>query len=208
MSTKIHEMLRETNVIPVLAFTEVDETLKIIGNMISGGVTVIELTMRSPVALQTLERAKAEFGDHATLGMGTIMNAQQLKDVRAAGADFGVSPGLTPSLRDAIVDSDLPFLPGVANVSQAMGAQDAGFYFQKFFPAEQAGGAPYLKSIGAVLPDVTFCPTGGVNTKNAPDYLSLTNVGCVGTSALTALAKPDGWDLGAFQAQVAAHLPA
>lgn len=207
MSTDIHTMLEGTQVIPVMAFTEVTPTLRIIENMIDGGLTVIELTMRSAVAIETLRAAKAAFGDAANIGMGTIMTPDQLNEAIDAGADFGVSPGLTPVLQSAIVDSQLPFLPGVANVSQAMSAQEAGFTFLKFFPAEQAGGAAYLKSIGAVLPDITFCPTGGVNPENAPGYLSLSNVACVGTSGLTALAAPNTYERAAFQAKIAAHLP-
>ena len=200
MSAQVTTLIGTTKVIPVLAFTEVASTLKIIENMIRSGVTVIELTLRSPVARETLRAAKSTFGKDAAIGMGTVINAAQLTDIINDGADFGVSPGLTPALQHAILDSGLPFLPGVANVSQAMAAQDAGFKLLKFFPAEQAGGAPYLKSIGAVLPDVKFCPTGGITEANAAAYLALPNVICVGSSALTKRAAEDSYAPDAFDA--------
>lgn len=204
MRPPVRPMLEGTSVVPVLAFREVAPTLRLIGNMIDSGLRVIELTLRSPVAMETLVQAKAQFGDRAAIGMGTILTPEQLRDVVDAGADFGVSPGLTPVLSDAIAASNLPFLPGTANVSQAMAAQEQGFDVIKFFPAEQSGGAGALKAIGAVLPDVLICPTGGVSSKNTKDYLALPNVACVGSSSLTALAAADPFDAAAF-AQELSH---
>lgn len=197
MSDVTH-MLQGTTVIPVLAFNEIAPTLRMIERMIGAGLTVIELTRRSDVARDTLRQAKATFGSDAHIGMGTIMTPVQLQESIEDGADFGVSPGLTPTLRDAICDSGLPFLPGTSTVAEAMAAREAGFEVLKFFPAEQAGGAGYLKAMGAVLPDVKFCPTGGVSEANAADYLALPNVICVGASALSKPALAEPFDAAGF----------
>ncbi len=197
-TTPLDQMLDGTHVIPVMAFSEVDATLDTIGNMIDAGLRVIELTLRSPVARETLRAAKDRFGDRAAIGMGTILTPAQLHDVVADGADFGVSPGTAPRLLDAICEGPLPFLPGVATVSEAMALQERGLDRLKFFPAEQSGGAAALKGMGAVLPDVRFCPTGGVIPANAPRYLALSNVMCVGSSGLSAPAAPGTYDRAAF----------
>ncbi|THH35925.1 bifunctional 4-hydroxy-2-oxoglutarate aldolase/2-dehydro-3-deoxy-phosphogluconate aldolase [Aliishimia ponticola] len=196
--TPARPLLTGTNVIPVLAFSEVAPTLKMIERMIGAGLKVIELTRRSDVARETLREAKAAFGKDALIGMGTILSPQQLDESIDDGADFGVSPGLTPTLMDAIAKTDFPFLPGTSTVAEAMRAREAGFDVLKFFPAEQAGGAGYLKAMGAVLPDVVFCPTGGVSEKNAHQYLALPNVICVGASALSGPASADPFDAAGF----------
>ena len=198
MRPPVLPMIGDTTVIPVLAFTEVAPTLRLIGNMIDAGLTVIELTLRSDVAMDTLRAAKTAFGASAKIGMGTILTSEQLAEVVEAGADFGVSPGLTPHLAEAVQGSALPFLPGVANVSQAMQAVEMGFDVVKFFPAAQSGGPAVIKAIGAVLPDLRFCPTGGVNSETARDYLTLPNVACVGSSGLTAWAAADPFDRDLF----------
>ncbi|MEP4197787.1 MAG: bifunctional 4-hydroxy-2-oxoglutarate aldolase/2-dehydro-3-deoxy-phosphogluconate aldolase [Aliishimia sp.] len=195
----VKEMLAGTTVIPVLAFTEVASTLRMIERMIGAGLNVIELTRRSDVARETLRAATAEFGDAAHIGMGTILTPTQLAETIDDGADFGVSPGLTPALIDAIKASDLPFLPGTSTVAEAMVANAAGFEVIKFFPAAQAGGPSYLKAMGAVLPDVAVCPTGGVSESNAADYLALPNVICVGASALSKPALAEPFDADGFK---------
>ena len=196
--SQVQNMLQGTTVIPVLAFTEVVPTLRMIERMLGAGLKVIELTRRSDVARETLRQAKAAFGADGIIGMGTIMTPDQLAESIDDGADFGVSPGLTPSLTTAIQASALPFLPGTSTVSEAMRAREAGFDVVKFFPAEQSGGAGYLKAMGAVLPDLKVCPTGGVSDKNAQDYLALPNVICVGASALSAPAMADEFDAAGF----------
>ncbi len=201
--TNVTQMLAGTKVIPVLAFTEVASTLKMIERMIGAGLTVIELTRRSDVARETLRQAKAAFGSDAQIGMGTIMTPDMLGESIDDGADFGVSPGLTPALLEAIQGAGLPFLPGTSTVAEAMSANAAGFEVLKFFPAQQAGGAPYLKAMGSVLPDVKFCPTGGVSESNAAEYLSLPNVICVGASALSKPALAEPYDADGFKALIA-----
>jgi len=205
--SKTRDLLAGTQVIPVLAFTEIAPTLRMIERMIGSGLKVIELTRRSDVARETLREAKKAFGADAIIGMGTILNPDQLTQSIDDGADFGVSPGLTPALLDALAASDLPFLPGTSTVAEAMTARAAGFDTLKFFPAEQAGGAPYLKAMGAVLQDVAFCPTGGVSPDNASSYLALPNVICVGASALSAPASADTFDADAFRALIARFAP-
>ncbi len=189
MAQDIREMLKDAKSIPVLAFKSVEEAVNVCSILVDEGLTVLELTMRHPTALDALKAVKAALSDRAVVGMGTITNPEQLVDVINAGADFGVSPGLTPALADAVMESGLPFLPGIATVSEAMAARDAGFSTLKFFPAEQSGGAGFLKGLGAVLPDLKFCPTGGLGAGNASSYLALDNVICFGASAFT---KRDG----------------
>ncbi len=198
--TNVKTMLDGTTVIPVLAFTEVAPTLRMIERMIGSGLRVIELTRRSDVARETLREAKKAFGSDGVIGMGTIMTPDQLQESIDDGADFGVSPGLSPALRAALEGTALPFLPGTSTVSEAMTAHTAGFDVLKFFPAAQSGGPGYLKAMGAVLPGVKFCPTGGVSAENAKDYLKLSNVICVGASALSEPASADTFDSAAFAA--------
>lgn len=194
----VKSMLAGTSVIPVLAFTEVKPTLKMIERMLGAGLRVIELTRRSDVARETLRQAKRSFGADAVIGMGTILTRAQLAESEEDGADFGVSPGLSRDLVAALRECALPFLPGTATVSEAMTARAEGFDVLKFFPAGQAGGPGYLKAMGAVLPDVQFCPTGGVSASNARDYLALPNVICVGASALSEPASADEFDAAGF----------
>ena len=184
-NANIRTMLTGTKAIPVLAFQNAEEAVDICGLLIEEGLHVLELTMRHPSAIDALKAVKHAYGNKATIGMGTITKAGQLKSVIEAGADFGVSPGLTPALADAVQESGLPFLPGIASVSEATIARDYGFDTLKFFPAEQSGGAAFLKSLGAVLPELVFCPTGGLSADNAGTYLKLDNVICFGASAFT-----------------------
>lgn len=178
-------MLTGTKAIPVLAFQSAEEAVDVCTQLIDEGLHVLELTMRHPSALDALKAVKAHLGNHATIGMGTITRAEQLQAVIDVGADFGVSPGLTDTLAIAIQKSGLPFLPGIATISEAMNARDYGFDTLKFFPAEQSGGTAFLKSLGAVLPELVFCPTGGLSADNAENYLRLDNVMCFGASAFT-----------------------
>ena len=148
------------------------------------GVRLLEVTLRTAVAMQAV-RAIADAVDGAIVGVGTITRPEDFDLAIAAGARFGVSPGLTPALIDAARTSGLPMLPGVVTPSDAVAARAAGFMELKLFPAQQAGGLGMLKAMGGPFPDVTFCPTGGVTATSAPDFLALPNVGCVGGSWLT-----------------------
>ena len=171
-------------VIPVVVVNDAADAVPIARALVDGGLPVIELTLRTPMALDAIERIAAEVPD-ILLGAGTIVDTTQPKQALAAGAQFLVSPGSTPSLRAAMRDSGLPHLPGVATVSEVMPLLEDGYTDMKFFPAEPAGGAPYLRAIHSPVPAARFCPTGGITPMNLAQYLKIPNVGCVGGSWLT-----------------------
>ena len=167
-------------VIPVLVLDDVSHARPLAEALVAGGLPVLEVTLRTPVALDVIaEMAKVDGG---VVGAGTLLTPADVTAAKAAGARFGVSPGATDRLLDACEAADLPLLPGSATATEAMALLERGYTMQKFFPAEAAGGAPALKSIGAPIPQVSFCPTGGVSPKNVADYLSLPNTVCVGGS--------------------------
>jgi 2-dehydro-3-deoxyphosphogluconate aldolase/(4S)-4-hydroxy-2-oxoglutarate aldolase len=167
-------------VIPVLVVDDADIAQDLAKALVAGGLPALEVTLRTPAALDVIrEMAKVAGG---IVGAGTLLTPKDVEDAKAAGATFGVSPGATDLLLDACEANDLPLLPGIATASEAMRLLERGYWVQKFFPAEANGGAPALKGIGGPIPQVKFCPTGGVSLKNAADYLSLSNTLCVGGS--------------------------
>jgi len=178
------ELMRIGPVIPVIVIDRVEHAVPLARALVAGGVRVLEVTLRTPVALQAIRAIAAEV-EGAVVGVGTITRAQDFVHSMEAGAVFGVSPGLTPDLAAAARDSGLPLLPGVMTPSDVIAARAAGFTEMKLFPAQQAGGIGMLKALGGPFPDVTFCPTGGVSAATAPDFLALPNVACVGGSWLT-----------------------
>jgi 2-dehydro-3-deoxyphosphogluconate aldolase/(4S)-4-hydroxy-2-oxoglutarate aldolase len=181
--------------VPVVVLDDLAHALPVARALVAGGLPVIELTLRTPVALAAIRAIAAEVPE-ILVGAGTIVTPGQAKEALDAGAQFLVSPGSTPSLLGAMADTGLPFLPGTATVSEVLAALEAGWTELKFFPAEASGGAAFLKSIASPVPAARFCPTGGITAASAPSYLSLPNVGCVGGSWLTpadALASGD-WD--------------
>ena len=167
--------------IPVLTIADAAHAAPLAEALLTGGVTVLEVTLRTPAALEAIAEI-VRMCPAATVGAGTIRDAGQLAAAIGAGAAFGVSPGTTAHLADAVAESGLPFLPGAATVSEAMALAERGFDVVKFFPAEGAGGVATLRAWQAPLPDLRFCPTGGVTGDNAGDYLTLANVACVGGS--------------------------
>ncbi|WSA57924.1 bifunctional 4-hydroxy-2-oxoglutarate aldolase/2-dehydro-3-deoxy-phosphogluconate aldolase [Nonomuraea fuscirosea] len=180
-------------VIPVVVIDDVETAVPLARALVAGGLPAIEVTLRTPAAREAIARIAAEVPE-ATVGAGTVRTADDISASVAAGARFLVSPGTTPSLVEALEASGVPFLPGAVTVSEAMALAERGIKELKFFPAEAAGGVTYLKSLGGPLPDVRFCPTGGIRVETAPDYLALPNVGCVGGTWLTpadALASGD-----------------
>lgn len=168
-------------VIPVIVLDDAKDAVPLAKALVAGGLPAIEITLRTDAALDSIRRVAAEVPD-ALVGAGTILNAAQFDEAVTAGSKFIVSPGLTPELVEAANDSPVPLLPGAVTSSEIMAALEEGYSLLKFFPAEQAGGAAYLKSLSSPFGGVKFCPTGGVSAKNAPDYLSLPNVLCVGGS--------------------------
>jgi len=183
-STPESSLLDLVPVIPVVVVDSVSAAVPLARALVEGGLPVIELTLRTPVALEAI-RAIADEVPEITVGAGTVVEPPQAKAAAAAGASFLVSPGATPALLDAMRDTGLPFLPGTATVSEVLAALEAGCTELKFFPAEASGGAAFLKGISTVVPAARFCPTGGITAASAPDYLALPNVGCVGGSWLT-----------------------
>jgi len=173
-------LCRTAPVIPVLVIDDAAIARPLAQALVAGGLPVLEVTLRTPAALDAIsEMAKVAGG---IVGAGTLLTPADVDAALSAGATFGVSPGATDRLLDACEGADLPLLPGVATATESMRLLERGYTTQKFFPAEASGGAPALKAIGAPIPQVLFCPTGGVSLTNAPDYLRLSNVACVGGS--------------------------
>lgn len=176
----VAEIMQLCPVIPVLVIDEVDHAVPLAEALVAGGLRVLEVTLRTPVALEAIRAMKQVSG--AVVGAGTVLNPEQLDHALAAGSEFIVSPGLTGPLGRAAVDSGAPFLPGVATSGEIMRGLDLGLTHFKFFPAMAAGGIPALKAIGGPFADVRFCPTGGITEATAPDWLALDQVLCVGGS--------------------------
>jgi 2-dehydro-3-deoxyphosphogluconate aldolase/(4S)-4-hydroxy-2-oxoglutarate aldolase len=186
-------VLHVSPVIPVVTITDPQHAVPVARALVEGGVGIIELTLRTDSALESLKRIANEVPD-ILLGAGTILTPAQADDAVSAGAQFLVSPGVTPSLLDHMLQLDIPVLPGVATVGEVMAVLERGVTAMKFFPAGPAGGPDYLAAIGAPIPAVQFCPTGGISLSSAPDYLALPNVTCVGGSWLTPRAAVEGED--------------
>ena len=182
-------------VIPVLIVDDVASAVPLARALVAGGLKVLEITLRTDAALEATRAIIAEV-EGAITGLGTVLTAGQMKDAERIGAAFMVSPGGSPALLDAAEDYAVPLLPGAATASEAMTLLERGCRFQKFFPAEQAGGAAYLKALSSPLAAIRFCPTGGISANNAGDYLSLPNVVCVGGSwvAPADAVKSGDWD--------------
>jgi len=180
----MRQLLRRAPVIPVYTPASVEEAVEVARALVRGGLPLVEVTLRTPVALAAM-RAMIEQVPEAVVGAGTVLDADQLVAVHATGAAFAVSPGATPRLLAAAVERGLPFLPGVATASELMQALEAGLDCCKFFPAAQSGGPALLQAWAGPFPQLRFCPTGGITPDNAGDYLRLPNVTCVGGSWLT-----------------------
>jgi 2-dehydro-3-deoxyphosphogluconate aldolase/(4S)-4-hydroxy-2-oxoglutarate aldolase len=178
---KLLSLLDGQPVIPVLKIDDADNAVPLARALARGGLKVIEITLRTASALESIRRAADEVPE-AVVGAGTILNAAQFDQAARAGSRFIVSPGVTASVLAAAANSEVPLLPGAITPGEIMTAREAGIDFLKFFPAEQAGGAAFLKSLASPFAGIRFCPTGGVSQKNVKDYLSLPNVICVGGS--------------------------
>jgi 2-dehydro-3-deoxyphosphogluconate aldolase/(4S)-4-hydroxy-2-oxoglutarate aldolase len=166
-------------VVPVVVLDDVADAVPLARALVAGGLPAIEVTLRTPVALDAI-RAIAGAVPDAVVGAGTVITPSQVTESVAAGARFLVSPGWTDVLLEAMRASGVPYLPGVSTTSEVVALLERGVREMKFFPAEAAGGTAYLKSLAGPLPQARFCPTGGVGAANAPAYLELPNVGCVG----------------------------
>lgn len=195
MSVTIDELLAAAHVIPVLTVKDIKAAIPLAVALKSGGLRVVEMTWRTDNALEIMQEMKRAVPE-LIVGMGTIRTPRQIDMCVSAGADFLVSPGLTPTLTPSLVRCGLSCLPGVATASEAMSAMEAGFEALKFFPAEQAGGIAYLKSLYGPLPEIRFCPTGSITREKAAAYLALPNVACIGGSWIAPgpLIEAGDWD--------------
>ncbi|MDR6433759.1 2-dehydro-3-deoxy-phosphogluconate aldolase [Brucella pseudogrignonensis] len=188
-------VLQGQPVIPVLLIDKAEHAVPLARALAKGGLPAIEITLRTPAALDAI-RAVASEVPEAIVGAGTILNAKQYEEAAKAGSRFIVSPGATKYILAAADDSDVPLLPAAITPSEMLALREEGYTHLKFFPAEQAGGAPFLKALSSPLAGLTFCPTGGVSLANAKTYLSLPNVVCVGGSwvAPKELLEAGDWD--------------
>jgi 2-dehydro-3-deoxyphosphogluconate aldolase / (4S)-4-hydroxy-2-oxoglutarate aldolase len=178
---KLAALFRQATVIPVLTIERLEHAVPLARALVAGGVRVLEVTLRTAVAVDAARAIIAEVPD-AVVGIGTILNGDDLARAKALGAAFGISPGATPELLQAAAASDLPFAPGIATASELMAALAAGFDLVKFFPAEQSGGIKALRALAGPFPNAKFCPTGGIGEANAASWLAEPNVLCVGGS--------------------------
>lgn len=177
-------IMKTSAVIPVIAIDDLDHAIPLARALVAGGIRVLEVTLRTKHGLPAI-RAMAREVEGAIVGVGTLTQPEEFAAARDAGAVFGVSPGLTEALIEGARSSGLPLLPGVMTPSEVMRAREVGFRQLKLFPAVPAGGVGMLNSIAGPLPDVTFCPTGGISEATAPQFLACKNVACVGGSWLT-----------------------
>lgn len=203
----IRELASLAPIIPVIVVDDVADAIPLAEALVRGGLPVLEVTLRTDCALEVIKAMATVKG--ARVGAGTLVTTQDVSDVVAAGATFGVTPGSPAALVDAVLEANLPLLPGAATATEAMTLQARGFEVLKFFPAEAAGGIKMLKGLGGPLPGISFCPTGGVSPENAPDYLALPNVVCAGGSWIAPLdlVKAGDWDEIETRARAAAALP-
>jgi len=205
----IDQIVRVAPVVPGMVVERIEDAVPLARALYNGGLKVLEITLRTPCALDAISAMVADLPDDAVIGAGTIITPADLEKAVKAGSTFLVSPGTTPALIEAAKACPVPLLAGVATPTEAMNLYVQGFTHQKFFPAEAAGGVPMLKSIAGPLPQITFCPTGGIDLAKAPSYLALPNVHCVGGTwmAPKELMKAGRWDEIERLAREAASLP-
>ncbi len=181
VQTGLEAILKSAPVVPVMVIENVAEAVPLARALVKGGLPVLEITLRTKAALECIKAIIAEV-DGAIVGVGTVLDGKKLRETEHIGCAFAVSPGFTRSLLDAAEDMIIPLLPGSATAAECMTLMERGYRFQKFFPAEAAGGIAYLASLASPLPQVNFCPTGGITLESAPRYLKLANVITVGGS--------------------------
>jgi 2-dehydro-3-deoxyphosphogluconate aldolase / (4S)-4-hydroxy-2-oxoglutarate aldolase len=205
MATRVDEILQQAPVVPVLAVADLDDAIPLAQALVAAGLPVLEITLRTPVALQVIRRMRDVPG--AIVGAGTVLTSEDLAAVQAAGAAFAISPGGTNALYAAARDADIPLMPGIATASELMRGLEHGYKRFKFFPAESSGGVAALKGFAGPFAQVKFCPTGGIDAAKAPSYLALPNVITVGGSWMVpndALAAKDWQQIGALAKAAAA----
>ncbi|MBF9194516.1 bifunctional 4-hydroxy-2-oxoglutarate aldolase/2-dehydro-3-deoxy-phosphogluconate aldolase [Microvirga terrestris] len=201
---QLADLLRSGPVVPVITLERVEDAVPLAQALVAGGLRLLEITLRTPAAA---DAAAAIIRDvpEAIVGIGTVLTPKDLERAQGLGARYALSPGATPDLLDAASRSELPFIPGIATASELMMALTHGFKTVKFFPAVAAGGIPALKALAGPFPQARFCPTGGIDEKNAKDWLALPNVVAVGGSWIcsTADIRAQAWDVITAKAQKA-----
>jgi len=203
------EVLNMGPVVPVMVIEKLSHAVPLAQALVAGGIRVLEITLRTPVALEAIRTICREV-PQAVVGAGTVVTPHDLQAVEQAGAVFAISPGLTPELLDAANRGAIALIPGISTISELMTGMARGFEHFKFFPAEAAGGLPYLKAIAGPFPHITFCPTGGISKENYRKYLELKNVACVGGSWVApaeAMEQEDWPRITALAAEAVRHSP-
>jgi len=190
---RLEAVLRLAPVVAVVSLDDARDAVPLARALVAGGIRAIEVTLRTPAALEAIRAIAAEV-ESAAVGAGTVLTPQDLRASELAGARFAVSPGTTAGLLAAAANSALPYLPGAATASEAMALFEQGYRLQKFFPASHAGGVEFLRALAAPLPAIRFCPTGGISAATAPQWLGLPNVICVGGSWFSAATLLRGGD--------------
>jgi 2-dehydro-3-deoxyphosphogluconate aldolase/(4S)-4-hydroxy-2-oxoglutarate aldolase len=192
---QLAELLRSGPVVPVITLERVEDAVPLARALVAGGLRLLEITLRTPAAVDAAAAIIREVPD-AIVGIGTVLTPKDLERAQGLGARYALSPGATPDLLDAASRSEMPFIPGIATASELMMALAHGFQTVKFFPAVAAGGIPALKALAGPFPQARFCPTGGIDEKNAKDWLALPNVIAVGGSWIcsTADIRAQAWD--------------
>ncbi len=198
----IESIMRSAPVIPVIVIDDLAHAVPLAQALVAGGLNVLEVTLRTPQALDAIRAMKQVEG--AIVGAGTVTNPRELDAALEAGSEFIVSPGLTTRLANAAIEHDVPFLPGIANAGDIMMGLDLGLTHFKFFPAMAAGGLPALKALAAPFGQCLFCPTGGISLANAPQWLAFEPVLCVGGSWVAPQGNPDVPKVEAVARQAAA----
>lgn len=208
--TSAADLLTISPVVPVVVIRDAEQAVPLARALVRGGVAVIEITLRTEAGLSAIERVAAEVPE-IVVGAGTVTTPKEAAEVTRAGAHFIVLPGSPERLLSAAIDTGLPLLPGASTLTEMMRLTEHGLNVMKFFPAEPSGGVAYLSAVAGPLPQLRFCPTGGISVKTAPNYLALANVGCVGGSWLTpadAMAANDWGRIESLAAEAATIQPA
>ncbi len=192
---KLADILRAGPIVPVITLERVEDAVPLARALVAGGLRLLEITLRTPAAASAAAAIIQEVPE-AIVGIGTVLTPKDLERAQALGARYALSPGATPALLEAAAGSELPFIPGIATASELMGALEHGFQMVKFFPAVSSGGIPALKALAGPFPQARFCPTGGIDEKNARDWLALPNVVAVGGSWVcqTSDIRAQSWD--------------
>jgi 2-dehydro-3-deoxyphosphogluconate aldolase/(4S)-4-hydroxy-2-oxoglutarate aldolase len=194
-SIQPQDIFKLSPIVPVMVINKIEDAVPLARALVAGGITVLEVTLRTPCALEAITKIAKEVPE-ALVGAGTILNESQLKQAVEAGAQFVITPGATTDLLKAAMAGTVPLIPGVSSISEVMAGMELGYTHFKFFPAEASGGVSALKAFSGPLANIRFCPTGGITPSSYKDYLALSNVDCIGGSWI---APTDAMEQGDWQ---------